>query len=137
MFLFTYCEKLHFQSLSFQFLVAERATRIIKDHAENHFEDPLFMYLPFQNVHSPLQVPKNYSDLYPNLQNTHRKIYSGKFFLHLLDLENKSYYVFKGMVTALDEAIGRVISSLKKNGLYKNTIIVFSSDVSMYSDSPE
>ena len=40
------------------------------------------------------------------------------------------------MVTALDEATGRVISSLKKNGLYKNTIIVFSADVSMYSDSP-
>ena len=40
-------------------------------------ENPLFLYLPFQSVHGPLQVPKKYTDMYPNVKNTERKIYSG------------------------------------------------------------
>ena len=114
-------------------MVADRATRIIEDHVKNNFEDPLFMYLPFHNVHSPLQVPKNYSDLYPHLKNAYRKIYSGKYFndsQYHQKILISTLFNFLGMVTALDEGIGRVISSLKKNGLYKNTIIVFSADVS-------
>lgn len=33
-----------------------------------------------------------------------------------------------GMVTALDEAVGRVVQALKDTGRYDNTVIVFSSD---------
>ena len=37
------------------------------------------------------------------------------------------------MVTALDDAVGKVVTSLKKNKMYKNTFIVFTADVSMSS----
>lgn len=33
------------------------------------------------------------------------------------------------MLSAMDEAIGRVIQNLKDRGLYDNTVIIFSSDV--------
>lgn len=33
------------------------------------------------------------------------------------------------MLHAMDEAIGRVVKSLKELGFYENTIIIFSSDV--------
>ena len=86
---FKLLSKIAFSELILQFLLAERATQIIKDHAENHSEDPLFMYLPFLHVHYPLQVPKNYSDLYPHVQNKDRKIYSGKSFLLYLTYKIK------------------------------------------------
>ena len=34
------------------------------------------------------------------------------------------------MITALDDAVGLVVDELKQKGLYDNTIIVFTSDVS-------
>ena len=37
------------------------------------------------------------------------------------------------MVTGLDIAIGRIVKALMKEGLYDNSIILFSSDVSDYN----
>ena len=36
---------------------------------------------------------------------------------------------FAGMVTAMDDAIGTIVQNLKDNGLYDESIIVFSADV--------
>ena len=36
------------------------------------------------------------------------------------------------MVTALDDAVGKIVTSLKKNKMYKNTFIMFTADVSSY-----
>lgn len=69
----------------------------------------MFLYLPFQSVHNPIQVPKVYEDMYPNITNTGRR-------------------QFSGMVTAMDDAIGKVIESLKRNGMFNNTLIIFTAD---------
>ena len=55
----------------------EYADNVIHNHVENYKSQPLFMYLPFQDVHSPLQVPEKYLKLYPNIKNKARKKYSG------------------------------------------------------------
>ena len=133
-----YCQRLHFQSLFYSFCwlnVPYGLSKIMqKITLRTHY---LCTYLSYMST-ILLKVPQNYSDLYPHVQNKDRKIYSGKFFLPYLTYKIKvvcsNIISHVGMVTALDEATGRVISSLKKNGLYKNTIIVFSSDVSMHSD---
>ena len=36
---------------------------------------------------------------------------------------------FTGMVTAMDDAIGNVTDSLKRNGMFEDTLIIFTSDV--------
>ncbi|XP_035210011.1 arylsulfatase B-like [Stegodyphus dumicola] len=72
-------------------------------------EVPLFLYLPFQAVHSPLQVPKIYEEKYSHIRNKERRIYSG-------------------MVTALDDAIGSLVSDMKRYGFWNNFLIVFISD---------
>ncbi|XP_074641245.1 arylsulfatase J-like [Tubulanus polymorphus] len=89
------------------YVFTQRARDIIKTHKQE--EGPLFLYLPFQNVHSPLQVPTQYEDLYQNIRNQPRRIYSG-------------------MVSMLDEAIGNVTSALKESGMYENTIVIFTTD---------
>ncbi|XP_046547542.1 LOW QUALITY PROTEIN: arylsulfatase B-like [Haliotis rubra] len=88
------------------FTFAQRAVDIIHQH---NASQPLFMYLPYQNVHAPIEVPKMYEDMYPNVVNTGRRIYSG-------------------MVSVLDEAVGNVTQALKDRGLFENTLILFTAD---------
>ncbi|GFS68664.1 arylsulfatase B [Nephila pilipes] len=70
---------------------------------------PLFLYLPFQAVHSPLQVPKIYEDKYSHITNKERRIFSG-------------------MVTAMDEAVGSLVTDMKRYGFWDNFLIAFISD---------
>ncbi|MCL4137019.1 UNVERIFIED_CONTAM: hypothetical protein GTU68_063855 [Idotea baltica] len=77
-----------------------------------HYSDssvPKFIYMAFQSVHSPLEVPKNYIKPYAHIKNKPRRIYLG-------------------MVTAMDDAIGRIITALKETNHYNNSVIVFTTD---------
>ena len=42
---------------------------------------------------------------------------------------------FLGMVTAMDEQVGKIINDLKNTGHYDNSVIVFTTDVSKYDNS--
>jgi len=94
-----------YSSFAFGFRVVD----ILEDHVANHSDKPFFIYLPFQDVHGPLQVPIQYEEMYPEINNTDRR-------------------VFSGMVSALDDALGLVLRELHDRELLENTIIVFLSD---------
>lgn len=87
-------------------LLSQRALQIISSHERDR---PLFLYLPTPLVHSPLQVPRKYEELYAHIEDRDRGVYLG-------------------MVTALDDFVGAIVSGLKDAGLYENSIIVFQSD---------
>jgi arylsulfatase B len=70
---------------------------------------PFYLYLTFNAPHTPYQAPKEYIDRYPNIEDATRRIYAG-------------------MVTCLDDEIGRVVDALDKKGLRGNTLILFHSD---------
>jgi hypothetical protein len=99
-----------------QLFFAEEAKQRISNHASQHSEDPLFLYLAITAPHLPLQAPEYLTALYPDIKDKDRRVYSA-------------------MVTGLDEAVGQVVESLKENGLYEDTIILFSSDVSFLKNS--
>lgn len=86
-------------------LLAKEASRLIRSR---DIGKPLFLYLPFNAVHSPLQVPDSYMAPYGNLSGK-RKIYAG-------------------MMAAMDEAIGQVVATLEEQHMLNNTLILFSSD---------
>ncbi|EGD73793.1 arylsulfatase [Salpingoeca rosetta] len=88
------------------FMYAREAERIIHAHDPT---TPLFLYLAFQNVHSPLEVPDRFLDKYPDVDYRPRK--------HCL-----------AMVSAVDEAINNVTLALRRAGLFDDTLIIFSSD---------
>jgi len=88
-------------------MYASEAERIIMGHDP---QEPLFLYMAFQNCHGPYQAPEEYQDMYPSLP------------------KGKSQRCYNAMVTALDESIGRIVEALKKSGLYGNSVIVFTSD---------
>lgn len=86
-------------------LLAREAVRLIK---ERDTAKPLFLYVPFNAVHSPYQVPDNYTKPYANLTGKRR--------------------AYAGMIAALDEAVGQIASAIKEAGMTKNTLFIFSSD---------
>lgn len=86
-------------------LIAKEACRLIEKKDKTK---PLFLYVPFNGVHSPMQVPEKYLAPYAKLPANRMKL--------------------AGMLSAVDEAIGDIVNSIEKAGLRDNTLIVFSSD---------
>ena len=60
-------------------------------------------------MHGPLQVPQQYEDMYGEVEDPDRRTYLG-------------------MVTAMDDVVGNVTESLKRAGMYDNSVIIWFSD---------
>jgi arylsulfatase A-like enzyme len=72
-------------------------------------DKPFYLYLTFNAPHTPYQAPKEYVDRYPSIADPTRRTYAG-------------------MITCLDDEIGKVVAALDKKGLRNNTLIIFHSD---------
>lgn len=73
------------------------------DFIQRHKEEPFFVYLPHPQPHVPLFV----ADAYKNTQQ--RGLYGD-------------------VIHEIDASVGRIVNTLKEEGLDENTIIVFTSD---------
>lgn len=83
------------------------AVRIIQAHDP---EAPLFLYLAYQAVHAPAQVPDDYVLAYRDTISDPRR------------------QIFAGMVSAMDEGIGNVTDALQEKGMLEHTLLVFTTD---------
>jgi arylsulfatase A-like enzyme len=86
-------------------LLAKEAAAFV---AETAGKRPFFLYLAFNAVHAPHQVPAGYTKPYERLQGE-RKLYAG-------------------MLAAMDEAVGTVVAAVERAGVRQGTLFVFSSD---------
>lgn len=87
-------------------LLGKEAVRLIDTHDARR---PLFLYVPFNAPHAPLQAPAAYLDRYPDIRNARRRTYAA-------------------MVSAVDDAVGSIVAALDRRGMRDDTLIVFSSD---------
>lgn len=87
-------------------LFGNEAARLIRD---NKGEKPLFLTLAFTAPHSPFQAPEEYVKRYAHIADEQRRLYAA-------------------MVTAMDDAVGHVLTALEDTGMRENTVIVFHSD---------
>ena len=108
-------------------LYANEAARIVRWHAQtgSSFENgddaapnaatakPLFLYLAFQSVHNPYDVPPvslvDVNASFPDIAQYNRRIYAG-------------------MVQCLDDAVADVVKAYKDEGLWDNTVLIFTTD---------
>lgn len=111
-----------------EYLTDRLTDESIKFISENK-DDPFLLYLAFYTVHTPIQASKKHIEKYEKKRESlnidevpHKK--EGDGWTKMVQ-ENAA---FASMVASMDENVGRVLESLKKNGLDKNTWIVFTSD---------
>lgn len=92
---------------------------------EENKAGPFFLYLSFNAPHGPLQAPEEYIERFTHLCNGPMLISSS-----YPGVGNVKYprRIYAAMVSALDDAIGRVLQNLRDNGLEENTLIYFLSD---------
>jgi arylsulfatase A-like enzyme len=79
------------------------------DWIEQHKQGPFFLYLPFNAQHAPLQATEKYQARFPNITDPKRKI-------------------FAAMMSAKDDAVGRVLAKVKEIGQEENTIVWYLAD---------
>jgi arylsulfatase A-like enzyme len=76
---------------------------------ERHHDEPFFLYLAYNAVHTPLQAPPRYQDSFKEISDPKRRVYAG-------------------MLTAMDEGIGKVLAKLRERGIEKDTLLIFIND---------
>jgi arylsulfatase A-like enzyme len=86
-------------------LLAREAVNLVERHDNSH---PLFLYVPFNAVHAPHQVPEKYKAPYGQLKEPRR--------------------TYAGMLAALDEAVGQIVDAIDRKGIRDQTLFLFSSD---------
>lgn len=84
---------------------AERAV----DWLEKSKERPWLLYVPFNAQHAPLEAPKKYLDRFPDITDEKRR-------------------AFSAMMSAMDDAVGRILGKVRELKQEENTLIWFLSD---------
>ncbi|MFO0845979.1 MAG: arylsulfatase [Gemmataceae bacterium] len=86
-------------------LLAKEACRLVSEHDK---AKPLLLYVPFNAVHAPHQVPEKYKAPYAKLPEPRR--------------------TYAGMLAAMDEAVGQIVAAIDARGMRSATLFFFSSD---------
>jgi arylsulfatase A-like enzyme len=86
-------------------LIGRESVKILRNQPK---DKPLFLYVPFNAVHYPFQVPEKYKAPYANLKEPRQ--------------------TYAGMIAAMDEQVGKIVAAINETGRRKNTLIIFSSD---------
>ncbi len=79
------------------------------DFIAKHKSEPWFCYLPFNAVHAPLESTATYLERFTSI-------------------EDKKRRTFCAMLSAMDDAIGKVLAQIRANGQEENTLVIFFSD---------
>src|SRR5690606_20404573 len=119
--------------------VAQIASELIKKHKD----EPFFIAVGFIRPHVPLVAPKSYFDRYPyhqvvlppNVINDWDDIpVAGINYVTTVNAqmseeqERKAIAGYYASVLFLDDQVGKVLKTLKEEGLNDNTIVILTSD---------
>lgn len=126
---------------NFDMVVTRRATELISKYAANG--DQFFIHVGLEKPHPPFTTAQRYLDMHDpekfELPETFDTWYDkGKYpwipnWVHSgipKDLEKAQNVMaaYNACITQVDDMVGRVVQSLKDNGLYDNTIIIYTTD---------
>ncbi len=101
-------------------LMHQEALNFIKQNKSN----PFFLFYASPIPHLPLQAPKRWVDYYEKKFGAEHPYSGGKGYFPTYSPRA----TYAAMVSYLDEQVGELVDQLKADGLYENTLIVFTSD---------
>lgn len=79
------------------------------DWLEKNKDKPFLLYLPFNAQHAPLEATGKYLDRFAHIADSRRR-------------------TFAAMLSAMDDAVGRVLQKVRDIGQESNTLVVYLSD---------
>ena len=101
-------------------LMHQKALEFINENKN----DPFFLYYASPLPHAPLQVPKPLIEKYKNLIGAEEPYLGDNgYFPH-----RNPKAAYAAMIEYIDIQVGEIIQKLKDEGIYENTIIMFTSD---------
>jgi len=98
--------------------ITERAVHFI----DSHKDSPFFLYIPHPMPHVPLHVSPPFMKLAD--AEIRNKLKEEKGFVDY-ETRNKLYPL---VISEIDSSVGEIFKALKRNGLEKNTLVIFTSD---------
>lgn len=107
---------------------SDAAIEFIKNHNSTSSHQPFFAYLSYNAPHTPLQLPVKYYEMYKDME-----IDPGSFEIadeavsRMTDRDLEAAKRVYGMVTNIDDNIGKVLHALQEENL-DNTIVIFLTD---------
>ncbi len=111
-------------------LIGNEASRFIEEKSKE--EGPFFMYVAFNAPHVPLEAKME--DLLKYQFDFSKPVYtlegdSNRLgYSTVLGRGNTIRQTYAAMVAGMDESIGQIIKTLKNQGVFENTIVLFLSD---------
>lgn len=134
--------------------IAERCVDYLRRHATHSGDRPFFLKCSFPDPHHPFTPPGKYWDMYPpdavqvpdtcaepgpdapaHVRWIHEERKAGKSLLTsqrmfaVSPAETREIIALTyGMITMIDDAVGRILAELRSLGLADNTVVVFTSD---------
>ncbi|MGB3587485.1 MAG: sulfatase, partial [Tunicatimonas sp.] len=105
--------------------LAEETVDFLKTHKDSSF----FAFLSFYAVHAPLETTQEKWVTYREKAESQGIADSGFVMERRLPIRTvQDNPVYAGLVSTMDDAVGRVLNTLEELGLDDNTIVVFTSD---------
>ncbi|NNE84603.1 MAG: sulfatase-like hydrolase/transferase [Alphaproteobacteria bacterium] len=132
--------------------IAEEALAYLQNHSAENADEPFFLKVSFPDPHHPFTPPGHYWGMYdpgdvappatfdnkiddplprvPELAQALLNEHKNPMALHKVsEFEAQSAIALNyGMITMIDDAVGRIVAQLKALGLDDNTVILFTSD---------
>ncbi|MFC2126431.1 sulfatase-like hydrolase/transferase [Bacteroidota bacterium] len=122
----------------------DAAIRFIKEYSKGEKDKPFFAYVSYTVPHDPRSPDKDYIGLYGDENLPIPQNYMRKHPFILQDARGRDENLgawprspeqiraqladYYGLISQLDDQVGRLLNTLKKLEMYDNTIIIFTSD---------
>lgn len=124
--------------------IADKSIRFLEEEGTQ----PFFLWCSFPDPHTPFAACKSYRDLYdpaklqvsptafapldePESLQKRRRFFGNRYVFNEQTLRETmaEYY---GMITHIDDCVGKILNAVERRGLLENTIIVFVADHGEY-----
>lgn len=111
------------------FILGDEVSRYIR---ERDTQKPFFIYMPFIAPHTPLDAPQELQDKYADLPDNRKPARSKNTDqsrqINRIMLQPSARPMYAAVVDGMDQAIGKVLTTLDEEGIADNTIVLFFSD---------
>jgi len=107
----------------------DHAIRFIEEHKRERASEPFFLYLSYNAPHTPLQLPETYELEYAEMDYGAADFaVSGHRVKNMSSRDLAAARKVYGMVSNIDDNLGRLLSALQELEIEENTLLVFMTD---------